>query len=386
MKVRLIAVFSLIVAVALLLASGIQPTQAQPPKPVNEIALTVQDAGRQVDLDGNHLLTLNLEGNPSTGYSWQVQRVNAQVLRQVGDVEFTPGSGQIGAPGLQTIRFEGVAAGQTELTLVYSRPWEKDVRPKTFSIQVQSRGAYQGVRPVTSGVDDAILAKPPKVTPTPQPGLPSAFSWCDQGKCTSVRDQGQCGSCWAFSTVGALESAIKIATGSSKDLSEQYLVSCNSDGWGCNGGWYAHDYHQWKYIAGEPGPGAVYETDFHYQAQDVPCNPPHTHNEQISTWQYVGSSNGVPSISAIKQAIYDHGPVSAAVYVGLDFQRYTSGVFTTRQKGTVNHAIVLVGWDDSQGYWILRNSWGTSWGESGYMRIKYGTSNVGYAASYVVFP
>jgi len=171
MKVRLIAVFSLIVALVLLFAGGIQPTQAQPPSPVNEITLTAQDAGRQVDLDKNHLLTLNLEGNPSTGYGWQVQRVNAQVLRQVGDIEFKPGSGQIGAPGIQTIRFEGVAAGQTELTLVYGRPWEKDVPPlQTFSIQVQSLGAYQGVRPVTSWVDDAILGKPPKPTPHRRPG------------------------------------------------------------------------------------------------------------------------------------------------------------------------------------------------------------------------
>jgi hypothetical protein len=91
-------------------------------------------------------------------------------------------------------------------------------------------------------------------------------------------------------------------------------------------------------------------------------------------------------VDAIKNAIYNYGPVAAAVCVDRYFQAYTGGIFTDpvpcRQ---VNHAIVLVGWDDAGGYWILRNSWGTSWGEQGYMRIAYGTSQVGYAANYVVY-
>jgi len=175
-----------------------------------------------------------------------------------------------------------------------------------------------------------------------------------------------------------------------KDLAEQYLVSCNSDGWGCNGGWFAHDYHWNKKISGEPDAGAVYESDFPYRAIDVACNPPHTHQEKLTNWNYVNPSNpdSVASVDAIKQAIYTYGPVSAAICVDWQFQMYTSGVFSTNEycgSDEVNHAIVLVGWDDSQGVWYLRNSWGPSWGESGYMRIKYNTSNVGYAASYVSF-
>ena len=111
------------------------------------------------------------------------------------------------------------------------------------------------------------------------------------------------------------------------------------------------------------------------------------------------NSSSVPSVTAIKQAIATYGPISAAVCVGSQFQSYTGGVFSTDESAScgtskVNHAIVLVGWDDNQGTWILRNSWGTWWGElaggttgseKGYMRIKYGISNVGYAANYVSY-
>ena len=91
-------------------------------------------------------------------------------------------------------------------------------------------------------------------------------------------------------------------------------------------------------------------------------------------------------VDAIKQAIFDHGPVSAAVCVNTDFQGYTGGVFNpTKPCRQINHAIVLVGWDDSRGAWRLRNSWGPDWGEDGYMWIAYGKYYVGYSANYVVY-
>ena len=117
-----------------------------------------------------------------------------------------------------------------------------------------------------------------------------------------MRDQGNCGSCWAFGTVGSLESAILIQDGVSKDLAEQYLVSCNTDGWGCNGGWWAHDYHEWKFGPVQAGPGAVYESDFPYTATDAPARP-YPHHETIADWVYIGSDSSVPSTDAIKQAI-----------------------------------------------------------------------------------
>jgi hypothetical protein len=218
--------------------------------------------------------------------------------------------------------------------------------------------------------------------------LPTSYDWCALGGCPAVRNQGSCGSCWAFSTVGALECAVKIQDALEVDLSEQWLVSCNQEGWGCDGGYVAHDYHMWKADpCGETG--AVFEADFPYAASELPCECPYPHEYFIESWAYIGTPEGVPDVAAIKQAILDHGPVSVGVYVNDAFQAYTGGIFNGCEDSPTNHAVVLVGWDDTQGtngVWYLRNSWGPGWGEGGYMRIEYGCSVVGEAASYVDYP
>jgi C1A family cysteine protease len=210
---------------------------------------------------------------------------------------------------------------------------------------------------------------------------------------TTVRNQGSCGSCWAFGTVGPLEILISHHCRVRVDLSEQYLVSCNESGWGCSGGWFAHEYHQWHVPTSkkETDAGAVLEGLFPYKASDVACNGPHnSHPYKIDGWSYI-SGYSVPSVAAIKQAIQTYGPVAAAVCVGSGFQSYRGGVFNANEtcSGNVNHAITLVGWNDDNGpdngYWILKNSWGPLWGEAGYMRIRYGVSKVGYAANYIEF-
>ena len=222
--------------------------------------------------------------------------------------------------------------------------------------------------------------------------VPEQWDWRDEGGCTPIKNQGQCGSCWAFATVAPLESAIKIRTGENVDLSEQWLVSCNKAGWGCNGGWWAHGYHAG--LTGKcGGTGAVLERDFPYTAYDEFCNGPYPHAYLLvdsdgdgDSWNYIGSEHGIPSVDQIKQAIYESGPISASVYVDSAFHAYTGGVFTNQGNGQVNHAIALVGWDDNQGddgVWFLRNSWGTGWGENGYMRIEYGANNVGYSACFI---
>jgi C1A family cysteine protease len=223
----------------------------------------------------------------------------------------------------------------------------------------------------------------------PSKELPDSFDWRDEHVLPPAKQQGGCGSCWAFSTVGALECGIKIKDGMTVDLSEQWLVSCNQDGWGCDGGWFAHDYHEWKT---DPcgGTGAVYESDFPYAASDLPCGCPYSHHYLIDSWAYVGNSYSIPSVDAIKQAIMDYGPVSVAVRANSVMQAYGGGIFTGCESGDINHAVVLVGWDDNQGangVWFMRNSWGTGWGEDGgYMRIEYGCSSIGYAASFIDYP
>lgn len=221
--------------------------------------------------------------------------------------------------------------------------------------------------------------------------LLASYDWRALKGVTPIKDQGNCGSCWAFSTVGPLESQILLQGGGTVDLSEQYLLSCNLDNWNCTrGGWFAHNYHMNESGQDNNGPGAVLASEDPYSGTDAPCSQTYDHPYRISNWAYVGSENGVPSVQAIKQAIYTYGPISATVYVGPKFQAYKSGTFNTNESGTVNHAIVLVGWQDTPGigtggYWILRNSWGTTWGQNGYMYIGYGISQVGYAANFIEY-
>jgi len=173
-------------------------------------------------------------------------------------------------------------------------------------------------------------------------------------------------------------------------LSEQYLVSCNVSGWNCNGGWFAHDYHMDESGQDNNGPGAVLASADPYSGTSSKCAATYSHPYRLSSWAYVGSETAVPSTTAIKQAIYTYGPVSVGVYAGPKFQAYSSGVFNTNETGTINHAVVLVGWNDNPPngqppYWILRNSWGTTWGLSGYMNIAYGVNQVGYAANFIEY-
>ena len=371
----------------LILAPGVLAhprTQGPPPE---EVVVTAADDGRDVEVTEGQTLVVRLQANPSTGYGWQVvEPEGGEILRQTDDGEFQPDSNLLGAPGTQILRFEPVHEGDTTLKLEYCRPWEPAAEPaQEFRLQVKAVGSFPVVEP--SSAQRSADEVPTSADEVASEDLAPAFNWCDLGGCTPVGDQGQCGSCWAFATVGPLELNIIIQEGETEDLSEQYLVCCNAESWGCDGGSWAHDYHAWEVPSGEDGAGAVREATFPYTGRDDPCQPPHPHLFQIESWDYVGEGSSVPDIVDIKQAIYEHGPVAAAVCVNSAFQGYRGGVFEGPGCVLVNHAVVLVGWDDDQGdagVWYLRNSWGPEWGEGGYMRIGYGVSNVGFGANYVV--
>jgi len=124
---------SILVAVlALLVMAGISGCSAQ-----SVLALEGDDDGREITLQKGQNLTIKLEGNPTTGYSWEIVETEGAILQQVGEPEFEAESDLLGAPGTQTLRFEAVETGQMELKLVYQRPWETDVEPvETFTVQV----------------------------------------------------------------------------------------------------------------------------------------------------------------------------------------------------------------------------------------------------------
>ncbi|MFZ5981045.1 MAG: C1 family peptidase [Candidatus Zixiibacteriota bacterium] len=216
--------------------------------------------------------------------------------------------------------------------------------------------------------------------------LPSAFNWRDLGACPPVKDQGGCGACWAFATIGVMECKIKIVDDLMVDLSEQWLLCCNRISYDCTGGWFAYEYFQ--YMTDSCGEiGGVMEIDKPYLAYKTICGCPHDRYFFIDGWAYVGDGVAVPSPEELKQAIYTYGPVSVAIRTSSALYAYNGGIFNHDEPGEVDHAVVIVGWDDSQGtegVWIVRNSWGEGWGEEGgYMRIEYGVSSVGLGACFV---
>lgn len=222
----------------------------------------------------------------------------------------------------------------------------------------------------------------------PQRDLPSAFTSWDAYAMTPIKNQLSCGSCWAFGAIGAMEAAIRLRTRWIVDLSEQWLVSCTTAGT-CNGGWHTTSFDYLKCNGLQDaygGTGAVLESAFPYRASDVACQGPYAHPYCLDSWAVVGPQWGMATVEQIKQAVYDHGPVATCVYVNSAFQAYWEGVFNACEDKRINHVVVIVGWDDSQGAqgaWKIRNSWGPQWGKSGYMWIEYGCCQIGYATCYV---
>jgi C1A family cysteine protease len=347
-----------------------------------QMRLQGRDAGRTFQLDPDTVAVIELDSQPSTGHGWRVGSKFSHGLRILG-TEFEPSpSGLLGAWVKERIYVAAAGQGNADLHLEYRRAFEKKATAEVrfnFTTHGSFTETFSLPAPTTEEPTDALQDDGLGADLT---ALPASFNWCDNNGCTPVKNQGNCGSCWAFATAGPLESLIKINDGITVDLSEQYLVSCNADGWGCDGGFWAHDYHQWKKVNGETEAGAVLESDFPYEARDVTCNPPHPKAHQIDSWQYV-CPDCAPTTAQLKQAIYAHGPLSVSVCVNDAFQRYASGVFSGPGCSDLNHGVVLVGWDDGDGCWIMRNSWGSSWGEGGYMRIKYGVSGIGSYAAYV---
>ncbi len=206
-----------------------------------------------------------------------------------------------------------------------------------------------------------------------------------KGYVTPVRDQ-QCGNCWAYSAVGAYESSYKKINGSFINASEQQAVNC-VDG-DCTGG-FAYKVMEWM-VDNNKNLGT--EAAMPDAGVDQPCagGTPAT-SYYATDWGVVhpsGDPNLIASVADIKEAICKYGPVAASVTVSGAFQNYTNGVYfgfaSNYASPSSNHAILLVGWDDDKGAWLMKNSWGTDWGEDGYMWIKYNSNNIGRRAAWIV--
>ncbi len=203
----------------------------------------------------------------------------------------------------------------------------------------------------------------------------SAFDWRDYGKVTPAKDQGSCGSCWSFAAVGAVESGVLINSDVFLDLSEQQLIDCNDVGSDCDGGHCAVGYSIHK------DPGGVTEECIPYIADDgQSCRERLCDKVAIVD----GDSYIANTVSSIKYQVENNGPISVSITAYGDLSGYTGGCYQHAGNDPTNHAVVIIGWDDSlcsgNGAWLIKNSWGHGWGFGGFGWVKYGTCRIGSSA------
>merc|ERR1712086_130506 len=193
--------------------------------------------------------------------------------------------------------------------------------------------------------------------------LEDSVNWVTKGGVTNVKNQGQCGSCWAFSSTGAIEGSMFLSTGTLQSFSEQQLVDCSTKNSGCNGG--LMDY-AFQYVETAP---LMLETAYPYTGRQATC-------------QYV-SSKGLGKVKSFKDVSRDtsgsqlmaavaKGPVSVAIEADqFAFQGYTGGVITSGCGTRLDHGVLAVGYgtDAGQEYFLVKNSWGGSWGVDGYVKM-----------------
>ncbi|VVB16703.1 unnamed protein product [Arabis nemorensis] len=229
----------------------------------------------------------------------------------------------------------------------------------------------------------ATLKGSHKLTEAP---LPETKDWREDGIVSPVKDQGGCGSCWTFSTTGALEAAYHQAFGKGISLSEQQLVDCAGafNNYGCNGGLPSQAF---EYIKSNGGLDT--EAAYPYTGKDGTCKYS-AENVGVQVLDSVNITLGAED--ELKHAVGLVRPVSVAFEVVKSFRLYKSGVYTSGDCGStpmdVNHAVLAVGYgiEDGVPYWLIKNSWGGDWGDKGYFKMEMGKNMCGVAtcASYPV--
>jgi len=200
----------------------------------------------------------------------------------------------------------------------------------------------------------------------PQGPDPTNWDWFTQGVCTPVYNQGQCGSCWAFSATETIESYFAIAGNALTQMSMEQIVDCDTTDQGCNGGFPENAY---QYVQGAGGIETY--ADYPYTAEggeSGSCN--FNSADVVATVSSYQSINGE---TGLYQQASTAGPVSVCVAADT-WQTYTGGVITTCDT-SVDHCVQLTGYANygsSSAYWIVRNSWGTDWGENGFIWVAIG--------------
>lgn len=218
----------------------------------------------------------------------------------------------------------------------------------------------------------------------------NAFNWRDINMMSSVKNQKSCGSCWAFSAAAVYEGVYKIMYGKEIDIAEQYIVDClegetgagvKADCGSCSGGNTPYTFRTMI------SHGIPLESIVPYKAQNSYCSKKNAGNMPYKVKQYGFISTGRPGVKQIKEALCKYGPLFSSTKVTPLFQAYGGGVYDENVPVSgprdTSHAMVIVGWDDSRNAWLVKNSWGESWGENGYVWIEYGCANIGSNVAWI---
>jgi C1A family cysteine protease len=307
----------------------------------------------------------------------EIRKLLEQFRAQISEKNL---SFQVGYTTAMDKKLEVLAATRLPQNLPVLAAKQNELAKELISEDMAARDSFDKSNPHL--LPEIILRDRFPMTCTAQ----SAFDWRKLDKVTPVRDQDGCGSCWDFSALGAYEGSYLLRNNIAVDASEQQILSCSKGGT-CAGGW---PYLVFQYLISN---GTATLASYPYTAADSPCNTSISTPYRAVAWGYVDRSGGIPSVQAMKDALCLYGPLSITVYVDGLFQAYTAGVFKdipSSSSPRINHAITLIGWDDSKGAWLIKNSWGIGWGETGgygsergYMWIDYNTNKIGMAAAWV---
>lgn len=215
--------------------------------------------------------------------------------------------------------------------------------------------------------------------------LPNSVDWRDKNLVTPIKNQQQCGSCWAFSAVGSMEGQHALKTGDLVSLSESQIVDCDVNGsdQGCSGGWMDGAF---EYVINNKGIDT--EESYPYDPQDDPCK----FNESNIGATFSGYKDVVGGEQALKKAVATIGPISVAIDAGeSSFQFYQKGVYydPNCSPDMLDHGVLVVGYGttvNGTDYWIVKNSWGENWGDKGYIYMARNRNNSCGIASKPSYP
>ena len=237
--------------------------------------------------------------------------------------------------------------------------WNMGVNQFTDMSEDEFKHVYLRASPVAADAHGSFFTRPNMST------VPDAIDWRSENLVTNVKDQGACGSCWAFSAIGALEGAHARKTGMLTQLSEQNLVDCASrfGCHGCEGGWMNSALEYVHY-----NNGVDTEAAYAYTATDGTCRyTTETVGARVTSVQNISAGD----TDSLVYAVATVGPISVAIDAEFDFQNYQSGIYTSSRcsAASLDHGVLIVGYGvTSKGrkYYIIKNSWGSSWGMNGY--------------------